>query len=599
MKNQLPGGVPKALHVVVHSRQYRAPRAANNVIRGFLMLGSARSRPHRLGRAAPLLSILTAVALGLGLAGGPAANGAPDAAPTNVEVINTDAAQVVAPVPDLAWRPCQEYPGIQCSLAQVPLDYDEPNGKTTNLRLLRVPAINPSKRLGTVFVNPGGPGGEARGFAAIVTNLLPPNVSRSFDVVGIDPRGVDLKAPAVCKADNRPDYPRVAFPLTKGEANRAIKFSRWVTKACRKGPAPIVDHLSTADVARDMDLIRQAQGDEQLNYVGISYGTYLGATYAAMFPDRVRTMVLDGVLDPVGWATGTGKEASQPFSRRIGSGEGSWKALKAAFKACDKAGPSKCAAAGDSKRKWKQIERSLKAKPLRIVMREEGSKYTFVLRYQDVISLAGAALYDARGVEFLMDFIDLLHAFVLDPSILDQPNGRPAAASSGELKRNYDVLSSRLERLSAQGGFGGTFDPFSAIACADTDNPSNVRDWVKQSRQADTSAPGFGPLWTWASSPCAGWSEKAREDRYAGPFDIATATPALIIANTNDPATPIKGARAMADDWAGSRLLKLDMWGHGSIASSDCVDDAYAAYLLRGELPPVGTVCKPKHKIFK
>lgn len=522
-------------------------------------------------------------ALTLAALTGPTADAAPRTSPGAPA-----ATQVVAPVPELAWRPCRLVPGVQCAKATVPLDYDDPTGPTTQLDLLRVPAIEPAERIGTIFVNPGGPGGEARSFAAFVTGLLPPNVSRSFDVVGIDPRGVGRRTPAVCRGAKMPDTPFTAFPVGDREIRATLRYSRWLSRACRQHPAPIVNHLSTADVARDMDLIRQAQGDEQLNYIGISYGTYLGATYAAMFPDRVRTMVLDGVLDPVAWATGTpATGGTQPFSRRVGSGDGSWTAMKSALAECDRVGRARCAFAGDSLDKWKQITRSLETEPFDI-----GGKDSFPITYAEVIGGTTGALYDARAVRILMRLLDWLHR-----KMFADARSRTRVAADPDLQRSRDQVAAQLRRVSRQGSFGGVFDPFSAIACADTTNPDDARAWISQARKADRSAPGFGSLWTWASSPCAGWSSVAQQDRYTGPFTISTAIPALVVANTHDPATPIKGARALADLWAGSRLLTLDTWGHGSLLA-DCVAKAYAAYLLRGELPPVGEMCQPARPLF-
>jgi hypothetical protein len=147
-------------------------------------------------------------------------------------------------------------------------------------------------------------------------------------------------------------------------------------------------------------------------------------------------------------------------------------------------------------------------------------------------------------------------------------------------------------------GFARTGSPFVGVACADSDNPSDPRAWIRAGNRADRVSPWFGKLWTWASSPCAGWPEEYQEDRYAGPFETVTANPVLVVGNTYDPATPLHGARAVNRLLDGSRLLVLDGWGHGALDTGPCIDQAYRDYLVDGTLPPAGTVCKPRRELF-
>ena len=248
-------------------------------------------------------------------------------------------------LPVVAWSPCEDDADLECAVVDVPLDYLDPvSDATTPLDLLRAPASGlPEDRLGTIFVNPGGPGASSTGFAAFFGDYVPAVVSERYDIVGIDPRGVGPSAPMKCtKPGRRPSLPWAYFPNTRKQADARIAYEEWVREACTSGPAPIVDHMSTADTARDMDLIRQALGEETLNYYGISYGTQLGTTYAAMFPASVGRMILDGVLDPVAWTTGEGDGLTRPFSERLRSGYGAWQSLTAAFAECDRVGRRRC-----------------------------------------------------------------------------------------------------------------------------------------------------------------------------------------------------------------------------------------------------------------
>ena len=184
----------------------------------------------------------------------------------------------------------------------MPLDYDEPDGETISIALARVPATDQAGRIGSLITNPGGPGGSGVEGLALMYAALPEPLGERFDLVGFDPRGVGQSAPVRCFASVAE---RTAFfaaiptvPIGAEEVAARQRSSEELARRCGERNADVLSHLSTANVARDMDRLRQAVGDEQLTYLGSSYGTYLGATYANLFPDQIRAMVLDGVIDP-------------------------------------------------------------------------------------------------------------------------------------------------------------------------------------------------------------------------------------------------------------------------------------------------------------
>src|SRR5581483_9435533 len=191
---------------------------------------------------------------------------------------------------------------------QVPLDYGNPSGPKISLVMARRLADDQAHRIGSLFVNPGGPGGPSAQFVSAAARLLGKVVQQRFDVIGVDPRGIGKSDRVVCQAQpggpSLPPYPPEAFPRGPNQVAGWLAYDEAEKNMCAKGGNAILDHMTTADTARDMDLIRQAVGDSQLSYYGISYGTMLGSTYAAMFPTHVRAMILDGVLDPVQWTTG-------------------------------------------------------------------------------------------------------------------------------------------------------------------------------------------------------------------------------------------------------------------------------------------------------
>jgi pimeloyl-ACP methyl ester carboxylesterase len=202
----------------------------------------------------------------------------------------------------------------------VPLDYDRPKGKQITLALTRLPAADPGRRIGSLFINPGGPGGSGVEFVQGAGPFLYSDEVRArFDLVGFDPRGIIGSTPLRCYDtldETLADFSTpFQFPVTREEERIWIRSDRAIARACAEHGGPILNHMSTASVARDMDLLRRAVGDAKLTYAGYSYGSYLGSTYANLFPGKVRALVVDGVLDPVAWSTGRGNQArTLPFS---------------------------------------------------------------------------------------------------------------------------------------------------------------------------------------------------------------------------------------------------------------------------------------------
>ena len=254
-----------------------------------------------------------------------------------------------AAVPKLDWGSCasqgEGLEAFQCTTAVVPLDYDRPKGRQITLALARLPASDPSRRIGSLFLNPGGPGGSGVDFLfGAGPFLYSDEVRARFDLVGFDPRGVIRSTPLRCfdsLEEAEAGLAPIAFPYTREEERVWIRADRTLARACAERGGPILDHMSTANVARDLDLLRRAVGDAKLTYAGYSYGSYLGTTYANLFPGKVRALVVDGVLDPVAWATGRGDQArTLPFSTRLRSAKGAYQTLQEFLRLCDVGGPN-------------------------------------------------------------------------------------------------------------------------------------------------------------------------------------------------------------------------------------------------------------------
>ena len=240
----------------------------------------------------------------------------------------------------IAWSSCYSQIGpFQCGNLQVPLDYDQPNGPTISLAVVRLPATDQAHRIGSLFLDPGGPGGSGVVYTVFAgPSLYTDEVRARFDLVGFDPRGVTSSTPLRCFGTDRqwdPFFLPIAFPSNPAEEQLWMDADLFVDSACAQRGGRIADHMATANVARDLDVLRQAVGDSQLNYAGVSYGTILGQTYANMFPNRIRAMIIDGVLDPIAWTTGSGDASTVPFSTRVRSDVGAQATLNEFFRLCD------------------------------------------------------------------------------------------------------------------------------------------------------------------------------------------------------------------------------------------------------------------------
>jgi pimeloyl-ACP methyl ester carboxylesterase len=332
--------------------------------------------------------------------------------------------------------------------------------------------------------------------------------------------------------------------------------------------------MATADVARDLDRLRAAVGDSQLNYAGVSYGSYLGVTYANMFPDRVRALVVDGVLDPIAWSTGRGNEAATlPFLTRLRSDVGAQATLDEFFRLCDAAG-SDCAFSGGAAARYAVLAARLRAHPVPIVF-PDGS--TGELNYSILIGFTLGAMHDSSSwPDFAAMLADVEH----------QAGARAIGARAQRFRGSPAYITKR--------GFPRYFNAlegFPAVACADSDNPDSYDAWWNAGAAADAAHGYFGRIWTWASAICASWN-RTDAARYMGPFNRRTANPVLVVGNTFDPATPYHGAVTVDNLLPASALLTVHGWGHTSLFLSACADQVITRYLVDRQTPLPGTVCQ-------
>jgi pimeloyl-ACP methyl ester carboxylesterase len=495
------------------------------------------------------------------------------------------AAQVAAvSAPPLAWKPCKEKPKYQCTTVRVPLDYDSPKGASISLSGARLPAKDQAHRLGSLFLLPGGPGGS--GMEIILGGqadaIYTPAVRDRFDIVSFDPRGIAGSTGVRCFGTNQAaaaSRPSFEFPYTPAQERQWYAADRVLSRACVQRAGAIIDHMSTANVARDLDVLRRAVGDRQLTYGGYSYGSFVGQTYANLFPGNVRAGIIDGVVDPIAWSTGRGDEArTRTVWLRLGSAEGMSETFGQFLKLC-KQGGKRCAfSAGDPSKRFAALAaRLLRSGPITLPPAKlKGEKVQ--VTYQSLVQTVFGQMYQPASWPLLARLLDGL--------------------ATGNLTRAADALADLAPAVPAPTGYQQNLEGTAAVSCSDTDNPATPGAWAKAAREADRRTPYFGRAWGWLGSECATWPGQDA-DRYTGPFDTLTAHPLLVVSNRYEPATPYAGAVSVSKILPGSRLLTVNGWGHvAAVTGSECADRHAAAYLLTGVLPPAGTVCPPDEVPF-
>jgi pimeloyl-ACP methyl ester carboxylesterase len=453
----------------------------------------------------------------------------------------------------LAWRGCRR--NFECARLTVPVDYEQPDGATIDLAVVRLPASG-DDRIGSLVVNPGGPGASGVDYARAADSIVTSAVRERYDVVGFDPRGVQRSAPIECLTDRELDSFLAAdgSPDSADEEQVLVREGQVLAAGCIEAEPELAANMSTRAVARDLDILRAALGDRRLTYLGKSYGTYIGATYAGLFPRQVGRLVLDGALDP----SLSGAELA------AGQAGGFQQAFDSFLADC--LPRRSCPFSGSARRATRQADRLLDAVDAQPLRGFEGRQVTQALA---VLGIA-AALYDKSGWPLLRDGL------------------REAGRGSG------DTLLALADYYSDRGPNGYTTNAIEAqyaVNCLDRPEPADLAEFRRQADELADRSPLFGAFVAWGGLPCADWPVAAAEE--PAPIVARGARPILVVGTTRDPATPYAWARALAGQLDSGRLLTFVGDGHTAYRSgSRCVDEAVDAYLLRSELPPRGTRCR-------
>jgi pimeloyl-ACP methyl ester carboxylesterase len=447
----------------------------------------------------------------------------------------------------------------------VPLDYTDPRRRTIGLAVVKRKATGPGRRIGTLFFNPGGPGGPGTVQMPQWYEFFPQEVRERFDIVSWDPRGIGNSTAVRC-FDSSEDAAAWHAGIPAGFPADGRQRTTWIAayvdlaRRCRQRDPELLRHVSTADTARDLDQLRQSVGDPRLTYLGVSYGSFLGATYANLFPGKVRAMTLDSTVDPRAWTNHASRsEPRLPTFLRMGSDLGAAATLDRFLALCGSTTTARCVfSAGGSKAtrdKFDQLMRRLRKHP-------QGT-WTYGRTVGDVVN----SLYTV------------------------QPGWTDLAGRLQDLWQSHIPKQSPPQPAPVPIPYLGD-EQAAAVLCSDSPNPRHTNAYHLLEEAVSTRAGDAGRFWTWAAEPCATWPAEAA-NRYTGPWNTPTAHTVLVVNPTYDPATPYPGARAMAGELANARLLTLNGYGHTALLNpSSCVDAYESRYLIEGTLPPAGATCR-------
>jgi pimeloyl-ACP methyl ester carboxylesterase len=523
---------------------------------GRVTLPPAGVRSRSAAPAAVLLVVLALLLSGCGVFGSSSADEDDSSSPALTPRPVASGTPAPSPAADLAryygqklaWKGCRTKD--RCADLRVPLDYAKPTGRTITLSVLKVPATDKNDRLGSMVINPGGPGGSGVDYAAAATTVFGQALRKAYDVVGFDPRGVGRSTPVSCGSDaqlntyvqNDPE------PTTAAERRRTDQLTRGLGERCLRDSGDLVRHVSTVEVAKDLDILRAALGDPMLTYFGASYGTYICAMYAELFPKRVGRMVLDGALDP----------ASSTLEVDLVQAHGFEVALRAYVGACVDKGHCFLGSTVDQG------------------VRRIGS----LLDSIDRTSLPTKSGRRLTGGEALYGVLAPLYSKSLWPAL---DRGLQTA-----LQGNGTVLMALadyyLDRTPKGRFTNNTFEVFNAVSCLDHDDGVPSSQIPRYLPRFEKAAPTLGASFAASLSACTVWP--VHSGRQPAPVRVVGAPPILVVGTTRDPATPLVWARALARQIPDSVLVTRDGDGHtGYRQGSRCTDDTIERYLVSGIVP--------------
>lgn len=511
----------------------------------------ARPRKFRLAALGAVL------ALGLSACSGAAGNETAGTPTTGSSTQNSASASVVAGLEkyysqDVNWELCGST--IQCATIKVPLSYQDPNGESIKLALNQ--RVTPGATA-NLLVNPGGPGGSGLDFVKnSVQVLVSTDVQRQYNLVGFDPRGVGKSTPITCQSDAETDEGRQENlrAWVAADRDKIEKESTEYADQCAANTGDLLGNVDTVSAAKDMDIIRAVLGDAQLNYLGYSYGTFLGATYADLFAQNVGRFVLDGAMDP--------KATAEELT--LGQAKGFEGEIEAWLEHC--LAGTDCPFTGSVAEAKTQLQ-------------------DFLAQVETQPMVAS----DGRTVPI----IDFVNGFILplySQSSWDYLTQAMANAMNGDV----DLILSFADQSADRGDDGSytsnSTNAFVSINCLDRPMDSTQEAMDQDAQRLEDTSPTLGKYLAYGELTCDAWDYAATGKPEA--LDAAGSNDILVVGTTGDPATPYEWAQSLAGQLENGTLLTYDGHGHTAYGSSNqCITDAVDGYLLDGTMPEENTVC--------
>ncbi|MFD7629461.1 alpha/beta hydrolase [Streptomyces sp. NPDC059851] len=514
-----------------------------------------------LGSAATLIT--GALAAGLLLAP-PAAAATTGSSPVP-EALGVQIAAARAARAGIQWKDCPADWGlaapIQCGWVKVPLDYAKPFGKTIDIAVDRATSTGTKEeRQGALLYNPGGPGGSGMRFPRRSTTNSPlwVNTAKAYDFVGFDPRGVGHSTPISCVDPQEFVKVPKADPVPDTEADKTAqrKLAAEYADGCKERSGEMLPHMTTPNTARDLDVIRAALGERKLNFLGVSYGTYLGGVYATLFPTHVRRMIVDSVVDPstdsIWYEANLGQDVA--FQMRWND----WQDWVAKNDASFHLGDTRA----EVEAKWQQLRAQAKAKPLGGV----AGPAELIGFFQS------APYYDSSWVPVAQAF---------------------SAWAAGDEKPLIEAVTPDMSDTVGNAASENGNAVYTAVECADAKWPTSWAKWDRDNTELHKKYPFLTWSNAWMNLPCATWKSKQHK-----PIEVGAKRglpPVLIVQAERDAATPYKGGVELHRRLAGSRLITEQGAGSHGVTSlvNPCINARVDAYLLQGKVDAQNVVCAP------
>lgn len=454
---------------------------------------------------------------------------------------------------EVVWEPCEN--GFQCAKVTVPMDYANPGGDKIQLAALRAPSTG--KKSGSLLVNPGGPGGSGYDFVKDAAGThFSQSVRANYDLVGFDPRGVKRSAPVKCMTDEERDAARAKIYDLETDAGlaSALADNKAIAEQCSAQTGPSLGHIDTISAAKDLDILRAVVNDAKLNYLGYSYGTFLGSTYASLFPNNVGRMVLDGALDP------------------SISNEDLTMGQAVAFEKAIRSYVAKCLQSDGC--------------PLK------GTVDTGVQQIRDLITAVQNRPWQAKDGRMVNG--TMLVSGLITPLYNDQ--SWPALTQALEAALRGDAsLMLRLADLGADRGADGKYTSnstfaFNAINCLDYPMVSDTASMRAEDQRLRQASPTLGYFFAYGGTNCVDWPYK--NVRSPAPVGYTGQSPIVVIGTTGDPATPVEWAASLRKQLGNASLMTWRGEGHTAYGrANSCLEDAVDSYLVDGKVPADNTVC--------